>query len=52
MTLRPGESIWTESSYKYTQDGITTLLTGCGFGARAQWIDGTSPFALTLAECG
>jgi L-histidine Nalpha-methyltransferase len=51
LTLRPGEAIWTESSYKYTRDGITTLLTDCGFGVRAQWSDGESPFALTLAEC-
>ena len=51
LTLQPGESIWTESSYKYTRDGITTLLTACGFGVRAQWVDATSPFALTLAAC-
>ena len=45
-----GERIWTESSYKYSPDGITALLRSCGFAVTAQWIDAGDRFALTLAE--
>lgn len=48
--MAEGESIWTESSYKYTPEGIAALLGECGFKVRAQWTDGTDPFALTHAE--
>ena len=47
--MAEGESIWTESSYKYTPDGIAALLGGCGFEVKAQWIDATDRFALTHA---
>ena len=49
--LREGEAIWTESSYKYTPDGLITQLGQAGFESIAQWIDGDSGFALTLARC-
>jgi dimethylhistidine N-methyltransferase len=45
-----GERIWTESSYKYSPDGVTALLRSCGFAVAAQWIDEGDRFALTLAE--
>ena len=48
--LEAGERIWTESSYKYSPDGITALLRSCGFEIAAQWIDEDDRFALTLAE--
>jgi L-histidine N-alpha-methyltransferase len=51
VLLHEGESIWTESSYKYTTHGIERLLGECGFRVRARWVDETSPFALTLSEC-
>jgi L-histidine N-alpha-methyltransferase len=51
LALDAGEPIWTESSYKYTVEGIERLLDDCGFRIRAQWVDAISPFALTLAEC-
>jgi L-histidine N-alpha-methyltransferase len=51
LTLADGESIWTESSYKYTAQGVERMLDDCGFRVRARWVDQTSPFALTLAEC-
>jgi L-histidine Nalpha-methyltransferase len=43
-----GETIWTESSYKYDVDGIAAMLDRAHFGVADQWIaDG---FALTLGE--
>jgi dimethylhistidine N-methyltransferase len=48
VTLREGESIWTESSYKYEPDGVAALLARCGFDVHAQWTD-EARFALTLA---
>jgi uncharacterized SAM-dependent methyltransferase len=47
--MAEGESIWTESSYKYTPEGIAALLGGGGFEVKAQWIDATDRFALTHA---
>jgi L-histidine Nalpha-methyltransferase len=43
-----GERIWTESSYKYTPDGVIEMAAEAGFATRDQWIDGESKFALTL----
>jgi len=48
--LREGEAIWTESSYKYTPDGLITQLANSGFESMAQWIDHDAGFALTLAR--
>ena len=48
--LQPGETIWTESSYKYTPAQIDDLLEACGFNPTAQWIDRDDGFALTMAE--
>ncbi len=50
LVLREGETIWTESSYKYDAAGIGSMLERCGFGVRAQWIDAVDRFALTRAE--
>jgi dimethylhistidine N-methyltransferase len=50
VRLEAGESIWTESSYKYEPDGIRTLVASAGFVERAQWIDDEVRFALTLFE--
>jgi dimethylhistidine N-methyltransferase len=49
LTLRDGERIWTESSYKYEPIQITRLLERCGFRVRSQWVDNDARFALTLA---
>ena len=48
FTMPDGESIWTESSYKYRPEGVAAMLEHAGFGVVAQWIDGG--FALTLAS--
>lgn len=45
-----GETIWTESSYKYRPAEIVALLERNGFRRMAQWIDPSESFALTLAE--
>jgi dimethylhistidine N-methyltransferase len=48
--MAEGESIWTESSYKYEPAEITSMLERSGFRVRAQWIDTVDRFALTQAE--
>ena len=45
-----GESIWTESSYKYEPERVVHMLEGGGFRTSAQWIDEADRFALTLVE--
>ena len=48
--LQDGETIWTESSYKYEPAGIRALVEPAGFVQRNQWIDEGARFALTLFE--
>ena len=50
FVLEAGETIWTESSYKYMPADITTMLSGAGFRLVDQWIDGEDGFALTLVR--
>ena len=50
FTLEPGESIWTESSYKYEPDGVRALVESCGFQTRYEWIDDEARFLLALFE--
>ena len=50
LDLEDGESIWTESSYKYTAEGLIAQLEHAGFEPVAQWIDRGDAFALTLAR--
>ena len=45
-----GESIWTESSYKYTETAIVGMGANAGFAATKQWVDGEARFALTLLQ--
>jgi uncharacterized SAM-dependent methyltransferase len=47
IEFQPGESIWTESSYKYESDQIRQFAEAAGFGASTQWIDREARFALT-----
>jgi uncharacterized SAM-dependent methyltransferase len=46
--LEAGETIWTESSYKFEAAGIGQLVEPTGFERRQQWIDQRAGFALTL----
>ncbi len=45
-----GESIWTETSCKYTPAGIASLGTAAGFALREQWLDTDAGFALSLFQ--
>jgi dimethylhistidine N-methyltransferase len=48
VRFEDGESIWTESSYKYEPEEIVELVRSAGFESHAQWIDPEARFALTL----
>jgi L-histidine Nalpha-methyltransferase len=48
ITFDAGESIWTESSYKYRTGDLAPMLSRAGFEVTGQWQE--SGFALTLAE--
>ncbi len=47
-----GETIWTESSHKYSAEEISPMAQDAGFRCQAQWIDEQWPFAenLLIAE--
>ena len=48
VTFRRGETLWTESSHKFTRDGLRALGAAAGFEVRRQWVDTRARFALTL----
>ncbi|HWQ52523.1 MAG TPA: L-histidine N(alpha)-methyltransferase [Bryobacteraceae bacterium] len=48
VTFAAGETIWTESSHKYTPGEIAKLAVSSGFRTEAQWVDHEWPFAETL----
>jgi len=48
ITFEQDEPIWTESSYKFTVDGVFALLEEAGFTRRDAWVDDEDRFALTL----
>jgi dimethylhistidine N-methyltransferase len=50
VQFEAGETIWTESSYKYEPDQVTAMLECASFRPLAQWIDDGARFALTLVE--
>src|SRR5256885_1628003 len=43
-----GETIWTESSHKYSYSEIFQIAEAAGFSCKAQWIDNDWPFAESL----
>jgi len=43
-----GETIWTESSHKYSPDEVFQMARDAGFCCQAQWIDEQWPFAESL----
>lgn len=43
-----GEWIWTESSYKYSEEQIAAMGSAAGFGPVEQWVEPEARFALTL----
>ena len=48
VTLKRGETIWTESSHKYNLPEILQMAHQTGFRCDAQWLDEEWPFAHTL----
>ena len=50
VTLDEGETIWTESSYKYEPGELRRLVEPASFVLRQQWIDEPARFALTVFE--
>jgi dimethylhistidine N-methyltransferase len=48
VTFERGESIWTESSYKFEPHGLAEMGSRAGLAVEQQWVDGTARFALTL----
>ncbi len=52
VEFQEGETIWTESSHKYSAGEMDQMARGAGFRCEAQWIDDEWPFAenLLIAE--
>jgi dimethylhistidine N-methyltransferase len=48
VSLREGETIWTESSHKYGRTEPLRIAKDAGFFCKAQWIDQEWPFAENL----
>ncbi|EYF05747.1 L-histidine N(alpha)-methyltransferase [Chondromyces apiculatus] len=48
VTFHEGESIWTESSHKYTPEGIAALAEQTGFQCTRQWIEPHARFSTSL----
>jgi L-histidine Nalpha-methyltransferase len=48
VELLEGETIWTESSHKYSTEEVFQMARHAGFRCQAQWIDREWPFAENL----
>ena len=48
VSLGEGETIWTETSHKYSLPEVDALAQRSGFRREAQWVDAEWPFAETL----
>ena len=46
FSFRPGESIHTENSYKYSLDRFTALARGSGWTVRQSWTDEARMFSV------
>ncbi len=46
--FREGETIWTESSHKYSRHDVLRTAMAAGFRCEAQWLDQEWPFAESL----
>ena len=49
IEIQPNESIWTESSYKFTRESTATMLNKAGFSIRDWSTDADSQVGLVLA---
>ncbi len=50
VTMNDGETIWSESSYKYEPDELAALLERAGFRPIERWLAVDERFLLTLAR--
>jgi len=50
FTMEEGETIWTESSYKYEPHRLVATIASAGFTLVRQWIHDRDRFALTLMK--
>lgn len=50
LHFEPGETIHTENSQKFTDQGVQGLLSGAGFQTKGVWKDRTGWYSLTLAS--
>ena len=48
VTFQEGETIWTESSHKYSREEIPCIAEDTGFRCQAQWVDEEWRFAENL----
>jgi len=48
VEFHEGETIWTESSHKYSAEEVFAIARAAGFFCEAQWIDQEWPFAESL----
>jgi L-histidine Nalpha-methyltransferase len=48
VEFEEGETIWTESSHKYSSEEVCQTARGAGFRCEVQWIDEQWPFAENL----
>ncbi|PYS43579.1 MAG: L-histidine N(alpha)-methyltransferase [Acidobacteria bacterium] len=48
VELQEGETIWTESSYKFLPDQVRAIAEPAGFRCEIQWVDSEWPFAQSL----
>lgn len=48
LTFAAGESIWTESSHRFTREELSSWGESAGFGVVAQWVDARWALAHTL----
>lgn len=49
IRFRPGEDIWTESSYKFTRPGVETMLARASLRLTRWYVDPANYFALAIA---
>lgn len=48
VEFREGETVWTESSHKYSLEEVHDMSGRAGFRCEVQWVDGEWPFAENL----
>jgi L-histidine Nalpha-methyltransferase len=49
VEIEPSETVWTESSYKFTRDVVRDMLAAAGLALESWYTDDASTFALALA---